>query len=68
MVNNMAREIYLGKTLSPLNAPFGKFAALGITIMATMYLGKAKPEKENMNHLLSYLNDMGFQVLLNESN
>ncbi len=24
-------------------------------------------KKENMNHLLSYLNDMGFQVLLNES-
>ena len=37
-----------------------------ITIMATMYLGKAKPRK-NMNQLLSYLNDMGFQVLLNEA-
>ena len=34
--------------------------------MATMFLGKAKRKRKHES-LLSYLNDMGFQVLLNES-
>ena len=69
MVNNMAKEILPWKDIiSSLNAPFGKFAVLGNHDYGDYVPWESEAKKkENMNHLLSYLNDMGFQVLLNES-
>ena len=69
MVNNMAREILPWKDIiSSLNAPFGKFAVLGNHDYGDYVPWESEfKKKENMNQLLSYLNDMGFQVLLNEA-
>lgn len=69
MVNNMAKEILPWKEIiRSLDAPFGKFAVLGNHDYGDYIPWENETmKKENMNDLLSYLKEMGFQVLLNES-
>ena len=69
MVNNIATEILPWKDIiSSLNAPFGKFAVLGNHDYGDYIPWESEAKKkENMNDLLLYLNEMGFQVLLNEA-
>jgi hypothetical protein len=69
MVNNIAKEIYPWKALiSSLKAPHGKFAVLGNHDYGDYINWDSNEEKkENLNHLISLLEDMGFKVLLNNS-